>query len=514
MDISPESKIKRAAIFLLGVTVLIVVSFVVLRNSDYMKHDRTFSRFTSLESDPAVKTRLIAWKMAWNGVKERPILGWGQENYIGLYTVNRIPAFEGQAMVDRAHNVLIDWMITAGLLGLFSYLLILGYALYYLRELYLQALISRAVFITLFTSVVVYFIQNLFTFDTINTYLLFFTLLAYIDNLKERGDVTGFSGSIEEATEYRKMKLFMVIFIALLIFSFLAYYVNYKPMKVSRLSVHIRNDFPRYTSFTMLENDFSEALSHETFGSTGIRINMKLASAQIIKHNLLGAEGALDFMEKTGEELKKGIIGNQHNLDYLSHVISFYYRLARIEPLFIGETEELVKLCIRINPYYEEFHFNLADIYILKKDYERAFDIIDKAVSPDTPNDRKLLKLAEASILVSREDIAERALKKARKIRGFKDTEITLKKRSVFAAGELYQIAKAYLDIKNYEKALEMFKEITLIEPRNAGAHFEIAEIYLKTGDKGNAKKAAVKASELDPANYGEISRQFIMTIQ
>jgi tetratricopeptide (TPR) repeat protein len=458
-----------------------------------------------------VKTRLNAWKIAWNGIKEKPILGWGQENYIALYTVSQIPAFEGHVMIDRAHNILIDWIINAGLLGLFSYLLIFGYVLYCIWAIFLQKRITKPVFVTLFTALIVYFIQNLFTFDTINTYLLYFALLAYIDRFEIQHSDSDSNSKVNIVHNNKLLKTFIVTFLALLLISFLTYYINYMPIKVSRLSARISNDFPQYKSFLKLEDDFNEALSYETFGSTDIRIRMKMASTQIMKYNLFGVEGALNFIQRAAEELKKGIIENYHNLDYLSHLISFYHRIALIEPLFIVETEELIKQCIRLNPYYEEFYFRLAEVYFLKKDYERAFTIIDKAVAQDTLNDRKQLKLAEAAILVLKQDVAEEALEKVRKIRIAENTEIASGMKPVFSVNELYHIAKKYVEIRNFSKALKFYKEIIIILPDDALYHYEVAKIYLELGDKFNAKKEAERASELDPLEYSESVKKFIL---
>jgi tetratricopeptide (TPR) repeat protein len=340
--------------------------------------------------------------------------------------------------------------------------------------------------------------------------MLFFALLAYIDNLNKRNNEEESGKNNRVAAKNIQLKSIIVTFLALVLVSFFVYYANYKPIKVSRLSVRISNDFPQYKSFSKLEDDFNEALSYETFGSTDIRTRMWVASTQIIKYNLFEVEGALNFIQRTAEELKKGIIENYYNLDYLSNLISFYHRLARIEPSFIVETEELVKECIRIYPYYEEFYFRLAEVYFLKKDYDGAFKIIDKKVGRHILNDRKQLKLAEAAILVSKQDIADEALAKVRKIRKAENTEIASGRKPVFSVNELYNIAKNYIEIGNFSKALEFYKDIIIILPNNAQYHYEVAKIYLKLGDKFNAKKEAEKASELDPLKYSESVNKFI----
>ena len=71
--------------------------------------------------------RTYMWKIAIDGWKERPILGWGPENYIYVFSrhfnVNYYNPSEGfGAWFDRAHSVYFDYLVETGILGLLSFL--------------------------------------------------------------------------------------------------------------------------------------------------------------------------------------------------------------------------------------------------------------------------------------------------------------------------------------------------------------------------------------------------------
>jgi tetratricopeptide (TPR) repeat protein len=500
---------NRVVMPCIAIIIIVMVFFMMIKHSDFVKHDETLSRFTNLYSDPSIKTRLNAWKMAWNGVKERPILGWGQENLVGIYTVNPIPAYEGLVFVDRAHNIIIDWLINAGFLGLFSYLMILGYSLYIVWTSYhRKKSITKSVFVTLFTALSVYFIQNLFTFDTINTYVLFFTLLAYLDGFDRKNNESVSEIKVDTVIRNAKVKSISLTFLALLMFLSLTYYVNYKPIKASQYSVKISKAFPQYKSFTQLMDDFNKVLSYETFGKTDVRIRMAETSSQIIKFKLFDFEGGLDFIQWTIEELEKGIQDNYHNLDYLSNTIKLYYQVAREEPSFIASVEKLIESVLLINPEYEWLYYKLADVNLLKKDHEKAFKIIYRVVAKDSQNDRQQLKLAEVAILDSREDVAVRALEQVENIRRRRKADIYADKKNFYSEHELYMLAKAYREAANYHKALKYFQKVVELSPENAQYHFEISQIYMKLGDKKNAAIEAHKAERLDPLNYSGKARE------
>jgi O-antigen ligase len=116
--------------------------------------------------------------MAWQGVKERPILGWGQENYsivYGKYSDARVPTFD--AWSDRVHNIIFDQLIAGGFMGLFAYLSIFATVLRMLWQRNTFSLSEQALLSGLFAA---YFFQNLFFYDTTASYILFGTVLAYI----------------------------------------------------------------------------------------------------------------------------------------------------------------------------------------------------------------------------------------------------------------------------------------------------------------------------------------------
>jgi len=76
--------------------------------------------------------------------------------------------------------MVFDTLVTIGILGLLSYLAIFIIALYILLNL--RSEFSRLGAIILFSMLLAHFVQNLFIFETITSYLMFFLLLGFIGN--------------------------------------------------------------------------------------------------------------------------------------------------------------------------------------------------------------------------------------------------------------------------------------------------------------------------------------------
>ena len=75
---------------------------------------------------PSVQSRLAAWQTGLKGFTERPLLGWGPENFGVVF--GRHATGYGAAMVphDKAHGQLVEVAATTGALGLVAYLALWG----------------------------------------------------------------------------------------------------------------------------------------------------------------------------------------------------------------------------------------------------------------------------------------------------------------------------------------------------------------------------------------------------
>lgn len=508
-----DNRNKKIAILLILFAIVFVLVGFLINNGDFINNSRAFQRFKSLSSDPSVKARLDVWKMAWNGFKERPFFGWGQENFIAIYTVNKLPFIpEFREFFDRAHNIFIDWIITTGIIGLISYLAIFCFSIYTLFKKFKKGRIQRIGYITILTAFFVYFIQNLFTFDTISTYLIIYILFAYIDSLNNDEPYN----SDEYRNKFKKSYgVFILPALSIILFLLSLFYLNLKPIKQGMLYHHIMRSYPeKYQTYEQLMNDFSLALSYNSLADSYIRRQMIYISTYIIKKGLFDIEDARGFVNKAVSEAEKELNMERENLGKATLIINFYYEISKIIPSFLPRLESLINEYIIMDPEYEWLYFKLADVYLLKKDYRSAFKIIKNAVAQDRLNDKKQMKLALAAILVSREDIVKNSLDTIRRIRLLKDESVALDKETLLTEAEIYLIAQTYIKKEEFLKALQYYKRLIKISPEEASYHFDMAMAYLALDDKEKAMREANRALELDPLNYMDKVNRFINSIK
>src|SRR5581483_11371629 len=69
--------------YFLAALVVVGGIFFAARDTSFVQHNPTLQRFASLSvNDPTVQSRLLyIWPMAVKGIEEKPLVGWGQENF-------------------------------------------------------------------------------------------------------------------------------------------------------------------------------------------------------------------------------------------------------------------------------------------------------------------------------------------------------------------------------------------------------------------------------------------------
>ena len=165
------------------ILVLAIGGFVTARDSAFVQEQPNLARIANISLDD-LAIRSIIWGMAWEGVKEQPVLGYGQSNFNYVFNDNYDPRLYAQEQwFDRGHNIFMDWLITGGFLGLFMYLSIFFACAYYLfwrplvKDDQTFTVIERGVLLGLLAG---YFTHNLVVFDNIVSYIFFAIILGMI----------------------------------------------------------------------------------------------------------------------------------------------------------------------------------------------------------------------------------------------------------------------------------------------------------------------------------------------
>ena len=171
--------VRTGAISVFVLLFLLVGSFWLARDTALVRDNPVLNRFATMSlSEGTVFARTLVWGMAWEGVKERPFLGWGQESFNFVFNRNYDPRMYAQEQwFDRTHNVIFDWAIAGGVLGLLAYLAMYLALLWTLYRTNTCTITQKWLIVGLLAA---YGFSILTVFDNIVSYLLFFSLIAWV----------------------------------------------------------------------------------------------------------------------------------------------------------------------------------------------------------------------------------------------------------------------------------------------------------------------------------------------
>jgi len=216
-----RGKLKIAGILLL-IIILIggsITAFYVTQLGDNQVKKIIDEKF---EMELVSKDRIAVWGIGWRGLQEEPLLGWGKENYSIVYAKyfdSRIflPEYGSDIWYDRAHNIVVDTLVSTGVLGFIAYIGIFISALYILWKRFFARkieFITAGIFSVMLFS---YFLQNLTVFDMVSNLMMFFLVLGFIASIdlsnKEKPEK-------QERKEFTHKPFLALIILIVFIFSF------------------------------------------------------------------------------------------------------------------------------------------------------------------------------------------------------------------------------------------------------------------------------------------------------
>lgn len=176
---------KRVPSGIVAMAVIVPMLFIILgvvvwgtRTHLFWQSVPVVRRLTGFSWQSAsVQTRLLSWGVSFEAVKERPIFGWGLEQYRVAYNKHYDPAYAVYAedWFDRAHNKILDVLVMQGIAGIVSYTAI------FIAFFYVCSNIQErgGTGLGLSAAVIAYGVQNIFSFDHIDSYVLLFPLLSF-----------------------------------------------------------------------------------------------------------------------------------------------------------------------------------------------------------------------------------------------------------------------------------------------------------------------------------------------
>lgn len=176
--------VQKASVAILLFVLLGIGAFLAARENPFWQNVPGLDRFATITfDDNTIQTRLISAGVSMNAVDPgenglgRFLIGWGQDNFNIAYNKYYNPEYMRYESLwfDRAHNKILDVLVMQGALGLLAYAGMWASVFY----LAFKKIPEKEYAAPLLFFGSAYFVQNLFVFDQISTWIPFFGFLAF-----------------------------------------------------------------------------------------------------------------------------------------------------------------------------------------------------------------------------------------------------------------------------------------------------------------------------------------------
>lgn len=470
-----------------GITLALVVvigGFFAAKDTDLVQRTPVLSRFASIDIESGtVNARFQIWHMAWQGFQERPLLGWGQESFNYVFNKYYAPEMYNQEpWFDRVHNIVGDWFIAGGALGgiaYFSIPLILLYYLWWHRSA--GAPFSRTEQSLITGLLAAYFFNNLFVFDNITSYVLYFTLLAYVHQR-----VSAQQAPLTAQWVVPAQTVKTIIAPAVLVVTIgAAYGINAAGYFTARdllQGLVGRNNPETNLSY------FESALAYDFIGRQEVREQFLQAATALARNQNVDPQLKQEYFTKAKSAMEKEIARNPDDARLHLFMGTFLMRFQRMEA-----ARESLERARALSPNKQTIYFQLGETYLNEGNFDQALEILRRAyeLEPEYDEARKLYALS--ALYAGEQELAE---------------ELLVEAYGTIALDE-DRFVQALHQAGRYEAVADIMRTRLAKQPDNAQLRVSLSAALFDAGRRQEAIAVLEELQERSP-KYEEQAQEFI----
>ncbi len=504
--------LRKLSLFLLLLMILFGSIFWFTRSNDVWQKIPGLNRLAQTAvfdlNDSSTQMRLMNWKISWEAFKEKPIFGWGLENFLLAYQKNYDPnmALYGETWIDRAHNKIIDLAVMQGVFGLLTYLLMFGgiFFILFRKKSTLIYADDKLIYADkkspfLMAILIAYFVQNLVLFDQLTSYIFFFAVLGFLisktliyaddkliyadeksesisQNQNQSAEI-----SINQRTNIYKLPILILLSSIIFGIGYVLYFYNYIPYtqaKAFKESSEIcrGKDLTEEECVNLITEKAKKAMYPYNFAQYNIRgqgvdayyLNQYFYQIELIQN--LKFEPLADLLIKGQEEIIKK---EPYDVRLFIREVEMLNPKAVNNPELYKKTENLIRQALEIAPKRQELYYNLAFALSGQERYEESIEIARYALSLSPNVARAHYHLGLMFYLANRNEEAAEKLNIAEELKPDFNS---------FLPGDLNNIALIYTNWGKIDKVAELItKELDgKIAPIGFGFKREYYEVALR----------------------------------
>ncbi len=487
--------LKKYAIGFLIAGLLLAGFIWLARDSAFVKNHSTLYRVTHISlTETTAQTRLLAWKMSLTGFKERPIFGWGPENYYVLFNKYYDPhLYPVESWFDRSHNAYLDILVNTGIIGFAAYLAIVFLAFWYLWSAWKKEKINYFTAAIFTVILLAYGIQNIFVFDTQVTLLMFYSLLAFIVFLSAR-PLSG-AGEISQAMKPNFIFIFLAAAALLLVF----YSANVKPGLASATGIDALQSLQAGKAEQSLEQ-FKTAFNIGSFGLPEVAMRAQDIAMSLMISSNSSADIKKKFVDLAIDGMNRSLEQEPLNARFMMMLSSVYLSSAGPENSYLAEADALLQKAMELSPTRQELYFYVGQVRMYQGRAQEALALFKRAVELNDQVSLSHWNYGIIAIGVGQKDLGE------------KEIQTAMDMGHSFGLSDIKQLINAYGRTNDVPRIIALHQKWISLLPNDAAPYASLAAVMAQSGDKQKAQEFALQAAEIDPSYKAE-AEQFIKSL-
>ncbi len=469
---------------------------------------QNFGRLFTIDlADSTIQTRLISWRGALTGFKDNFWLGVGPQKFDVVFNQHFDPAFYrlvgDETWWDRAHNMVLEVAVTMGIFGLLAYLGVgfaLAYSLYRMGSAHPERRMEALVILAFLVG---YFIQNLFVFDTVSSYVVLTVLVGYIvARTSSAGDAGGalgrlLSGSLNQLREFLPAvpeRHWWIGGLAVLgAMAPIAYAGNVKLVSHNRLL--LKNlAYAQAQPFAVTMENYKKIFELSSFDSreAGIKLSQYLGQRSLSGElTLTELESGYAFLINALDQIVERNSKDVRLLLSYGNTLNVYGEMLRQQDSEAGQrvlqkAERILTEATSLGRARQQVFHSLANTYLIMGDRERGIETLQEtiAINPENPTTHWLLAFAY--------------LQGGQTNLGIQAADAALGAGYTFRSeAEAQPVASALARLRDWERLLVLYRKVAK-DTGTGNAHAKVAATLAQMGRNKEAIAAAEEVVRID----------------
>ncbi len=367
---------RKGKIFLIvffGISIMSVLCIYLLRTS-YLAWGQEnlpyfFSRliYTDFGGD-----RFAFWKMAIDGFKQRPLFGWGFEQFGTVF--DRAVDFSGkdaavlEPWFDRVHNQFLEILLATGITGCIAYLA-------YWVSLFWTVLKMKGkdalIFLSALTGTV---IVLFFMFETLEAQIVVLLLAAYaLSSTNHPHLFPEVAERVERTASSLRRAQVLCILLSIFLLS-LSYTMNIKPLLATAESYQAYQTTKKDRTSGLTQ--FKQSISHNSFVDPELTLWMTTIITPLAESLSINDEPMKNLISYAADEMDR--LAKTRSYDY--HILEEAAHMNRLAGR-LDQAETYVVLAKAINDRRYEAYLEQGEIELLRGNYPQAQHFFESAFS-------------------------------------------------------------------------------------------------------------------------------------